>query len=88
VRCCTVRVVLPVDAHLIIKYIYSRIGSQGSHPHLILCKFPCNNFVETVLENGFNITLINNKIIELRAILQRESQQFINRQNQSTTGKL
>jgi hypothetical protein len=32
----------------------------------------------------------NNKITELRAILQRESQnsyKYINRQNQSTTGK-
>jgi len=57
----TVRVVLPIDAHLIIKYIYSRICSRGSHPHLILWKFPCNNFVETVLENGFHITLINRR---------------------------
>ena len=30
----------------------------------------------------------NNKITELRAILQRESHNYINRQNQSTTGKL
>jgi len=30
----------------------------------------------------------NNKITELRAILQRKSQKYINKQNQSTTGKL
>jgi hypothetical protein len=36
------------------------------------------------------ISVDNNKITEIRAILQRESQthNYINRQNQSTNGKL
>ena len=34
-----------------------------------------------------NIDMDNNKITKLRTIFQRESHKYINRQNQSTTGK-
>jgi hypothetical protein len=42
----------------------------------------CNQQPQLTINKG------NNKITELRTILQKESQKYINRQNQSTTGKL
>jgi hypothetical protein len=42
----------------------------------------CNQQPQLTINKG------NNKITELRTILQKESQKYINRRNQSTTGKL